>query len=243
MKKARERFLIEKFRSAFVEFPEGDLVDDEPPDFIVAGASGHRTGLELTDYYNPGARERFHPAQRRAEASILNHVSRNARSPHNRTAIVSIQFLDEVPIRKNEIPEIAERVSARLNELYSGDSERANADSLPSAIESVSLTRLEGHQGLQPVHTSAYWPGPIDEQEIARIILKKEAKLPTYRQKTDEMWLVIFIDCNEPACGTLYPSSFATRFRTSFDRIFLLYDQIASIELPTEDAWTATPNR
>ena len=48
VKKARERAYLERFREKFADFPEGEVVSFEHPDFLIKTQS-RRIGIELTE--------------------------------------------------------------------------------------------------------------------------------------------------------------------------------------------------
>lgn len=48
--KRLEKWYLEQLRMALPDFPEGPIVADEPPDFIVAGGNG-AVGIELTVFH------------------------------------------------------------------------------------------------------------------------------------------------------------------------------------------------
>src|ERR687889_2769799 len=50
LQKARERAYLERFREKFADFPEGEVVSFEHPDFLIKTQS-RRIGIELTEYH------------------------------------------------------------------------------------------------------------------------------------------------------------------------------------------------
>ena len=50
VKKAREWAYLQRFRENFADFPEGEVVPSEHPDFMIR-AQPRWIGIELTEYY------------------------------------------------------------------------------------------------------------------------------------------------------------------------------------------------
>ena len=50
LQKARERAYLERFREKFADFPEGEVVSFEHPDFLIK-SQPRWIGIELTEYH------------------------------------------------------------------------------------------------------------------------------------------------------------------------------------------------
>ncbi len=79
-KKARERAYLQRFRQNFADFPEGEVVSSERPDFLIKAWS-RWIGIELTEYYIQEPHEdRGSPMQ--AQEGTEDKVLRTASEQH-----------------------------------------------------------------------------------------------------------------------------------------------------------------
>ena len=51
MNKDSERFYLDKFRQNVANFPPGEILSDERPDFLIKGP-GVTTGIEVTNFFS-----------------------------------------------------------------------------------------------------------------------------------------------------------------------------------------------
>ncbi len=51
LKKLRERYFLDSFRSLYADFPRGKIIPSESPDFIVQYRQRRKIGIEITEAY------------------------------------------------------------------------------------------------------------------------------------------------------------------------------------------------
>jgi hypothetical protein len=231
-KKRREEAHLLRFRKNVAGFPRGEVITHEHPDFLVKTHHG-RIGIELTEYVREpdevgGSAMR---AQERTEDRVLLTASRQHQSKgmppvmvqvfwdlHTGPARSKVRELADalVDLVERNLPEAAHRVIIG----YPHPEWRF----LPQEVVTLFIDRrldLSSNQW-----TSVRWGllPTLIPAKLQKIMRKKEAKVPSYRQECQEVWLLIVAHGFEPSTHCkLGPEVEDHEFETGFDRVFFLH--------------------
>jgi hypothetical protein len=232
-KKRREEAHLQRFRENFADFPEGMIIPHEHPDFLMETYQG-RIGIEHTEYVREPDEVRGSPmrAQERTEDRVLLTASRQHQSkglppvavyvhwnPHQALGRHRIQELATAlaDLVKEHLPEISGNVAIRYGS-------HAAWRSLPREVTSLSVHRSERLSENFFVSTRGGFVPTVSSTELQRIVSDKEAKVPSYRQECQEVWLLIAAHGFEPSTHCELGSEVeGHEFETSFDRVFFLH--------------------
>jgi hypothetical protein len=247
LQKARERAYLQRFRQNFADFPEGELIPAEHPDFLVITHQGH-TGIELTEYHvqesdeGRGSRMR---AQERTEDKVLRTASEQHQSKGLPPVAVYVLWNSHRAFNRRRIQDLAtilaDVVQEHLPELGHEITIRRGHRawrSLPQEVASLSVDRRINFSKNSWTSVRAAFVPTITPPELQKIVRNKEAKVPSYRQECQEVWLLIVAHGFEPSTyGELGPEVDDHEFETSFDRVFFLHhaDEYVA-ELPVRPA-------
>jgi hypothetical protein len=231
------------FRRACDDFPVGEILSGETPDFIVDTGST-RIGIEHTQVYIDSAKKRGSlQSCEAAKTRIIQLAEQHVQEAALPDVYVSLFFnLTWLPERKQE-----ERIAQAVAQTV--------IDNLPPEGKSVWVT-YQLHSG-QPIEVdligihrisdfgdkrwSAQEAGQPVNDAIKRIqgsIDSKEGKLRNCLQKCDEFWLLIVAPSWTPA-GMIHPdaASLEHTYSSSFARIYFLNHSYGTvIQLNTKPA-------
>lgn len=230
-KKEEERFYLDRFAELVDNFPQGEIVETENPDFLVV--SDRRIGVEVTKLYwepEPGQL----PAQ--ATAAARNRVVRVAQAMHSESEVpnchVSIHFSDDKirgkdanKLAKSAFDVVANNLPQR-NEMRRIPPNMWTEFYMPDGLDSLLIYRDDG------MPQSFYGSGECDfvpdldpERDIQQRVLDgKNGRVDAYLQKCDEVWLVINIGFGELA-GEFDISDIVSEheYQLRFSRAYVLH--------------------
>jgi hypothetical protein len=236
--KLRELAAVNCLRDLYASFPIGEIESTEEPDTLVRLPSGHFIGIEVRDFAKDDSQE---GSQLNAFQVTAGKIAEAARAAYiakgGPPVLVSIYF--EKNLRRlgsRDIAklggQIAEEV-ARATPSIDGPVEIHGSEvGLPEGIWSVKI-RLLGPTNetfFGPMHAEFY--GEILPLHIDYALERKEEKVPIYREKCDEIWLLIVVDHSKlSAWSEPSPDLADHAYVTEFDRVFLLYCNSSVFEL------------
>lgn len=233
-KKRQEETYLRRFRENFADFPEGTILPNEHPDFLVKTSRG-RVGIELTEYHvREPSESRGSPMRAREETEdeVLRRAVDQYRSKGLPPVVVNVLWHPHRALGRRRISELATDLADLVQEhLPETDHSTTIHDHrhpagrpLPQEVASVTVIRRKSiskdswtpvRAGFVPTIT------PLDLQQIMR---NKEAKVPSYRQHCQEVWLLIVARGFEPSTfGDLESEIEGYEFQSGFDRIFFLH--------------------
>ena len=240
LQKARERAYLQRFRQDFADFPEGELVPSEHPDFLVI-THQERVGIELTEYHvqepgeGHGSRMR---AQERTEDKVLQMASEQHQLKGLPPVAVHVLWNPHRALGRRRIQEIAtvlaDLVQEHLPELGHEAAIRHHHHpawrSLPQEVGSLTVDRRINFSKNSWTSVRGGFVPTLTPLELQKIVRDKEAKVPSYRQQCREVWLLIVARGFEPSTfGDLGPEVEGYRFESGFDRVFFLHYFDASV--------------
>jgi hypothetical protein len=225
--KTQERKFAEVFRSAFSDFPEGELVLDheqERPDLILKTAD-RKIGIEVTRILHEELRRGESECERMVAAARAIYEQRNLPNLH-----VAVHVGRNEPFNMANRPRfastLANLVAANIpgsNGLLEVQNDWSDAEVFPYEIDSILILR-------NPVLTVNHWnagqAGFILEnfiEALQRVLDSKESRFVGYDTSCDEQWLLIVAENGSPSAA-FDPSTatLAHSYTSSFDRVFFL---------------------
>ena len=197
-KKQKERAQLEQLRSLIADFPVGEVIGDEEPDFLIRGE--RTVGIELTELHRlPAAGQA--PAQE--TQSLHERAIRRASDVYVAAGHppVECNFQFREPVSKADVPRLAQvladlvaRIRPEMDEQCSEEFTWDNRDYFPEVLTYVSVRR---YPAIEKTFFGAAGPAPavpLRVEDVKRVVQAKEGKIPSYRQRCDEVWLVIVVD-------------------------------------------------
>lgn len=236
--KERERKAVERLRQLYADFPPGEPKESEEPlDFTVA-RDGSCVGIEVTDFV---VGDRAAGSQLDAFQALTERISDAAieayRNLGGLPVFATMHFSRDLRCKKKEIAMFAQAIAAEVakaapsagitgTDIYQYDS------TLPKGLDRMVVQRTsslkEAHIGTMHMQ----WAPALLPLHIDDAIESKESKLPDYRAKCPEVWLLIVIEPSRVSGIVELSSDLAsTTYDTAFDRVLLLYNDARVIEL------------
>lgn len=231
-KKDRERAHLDRFREGFSEFPEGTVVPQERPDFLVETPQG-RIGIEHTEYVRASDDRNGPPP--RAREHVENKILWLASREHESRGLppVTVYVYWNPHFAPNWLD--SRGLVASLSNLVRDHLPASNGNvtikyphpawrSLPQEVTSLCIYRCENIG-------ENLWNSPrgssvpiLSAAELQEIVSSKEAKVSSYREMCSEVWLLVVAEGLQPSTHCrLAPEAGEYPFETSFDRAFFLH--------------------
>jgi hypothetical protein len=218
MNKEVERRFLEAARDASTFFPAGDFVPDERPDFIVP-IPGGTLGIEVTELCR-------RPEIERAER--LSYVLPKAKliyskMPGAKPINVNPAFLLNENISVNDLAQGLAEFTYRHRDDH-GTFSWDRCDHLPRGYDTIAVFDPLPHQPDGEWIYNRGFRGFIADKELLEAALsEKNPRVPEYRKKANQVWLVIINDQWRGA-GEVYvrPEDVGGwKFDFAFHRVFL----------------------
>lgn len=196
-KEQKEREQLEHLRALLPNFPAGELIEGDEPDFLILGQ--RTVGIELTELHRK-------PAPRQApfqEVQAIQERMIRARDIYVAAGHPPVQcnFLFRGQVGKTEVEglarlltELAVRNVPELGQQNSEEFAWDNRDYFPEVLAGVNVLR---HASIDETLFGGWGPAPavpLRHQDVQRVIQAKEGKVPAYLTRCDEVWLVIVVD-------------------------------------------------
>lgn len=231
-----ERSIFSKFQKAYHEFPSGEVVHADKPDFIIEGS--RRIGVEITrmfqDHFNQsGSMLKLVEEYQRKVLMSLTELLRQNKMPH---CVVSIDLGDSrfpSKIHPHEVArscaaDIVRRTKSEVSTDFPINVE--NYGQLPIVVKSWELIFHSGLSDYYPMETANAIGKEINNDNLQYILNKKELAKKKFTT-CDIYWLVINVGS---FASDYYPeiSVKMDQIATSFDKVFVLkYLESEIIEL------------
>lgn len=235
--KERERKAVERLRELYADFPPAEPKESEEPlDFTVA-RDGSCVGIEVTDFV---VGDRAAGSQLDAFQSLTAQISDAATEAYRNTGappvIATIDFSRKLRCRKAEIATFGSTLASEIVKVaptaHAGTDIYPYDSGLPAGVDHVLVYRSPSPDKLHIGAMHMQWAPDLLPLHIDDVIESKESKLPAYRAKCPEVWLLIVIEPSRVS-GIVELSSdlTSTTYDTAFDRVLLLYNDARVIEL------------
>ncbi len=234
-KKEREKQVLSKVKEIWSKFPTGDIVDEDPPDFILTTPEGIKIGIELTTYYQTHDHDGVLWVE---QEGLRNKLCNLVESKLTHIAFIPTKIFLHFrnnPLSKKILPSLAEEIIQTViqNDERIPISEVLSID-IPysSQVRIVKLMRspvITSHS-CKPITSG--WVPMINSKHIQDEISRKDLKVPPDKYECDELVLIIEIrGDNVASYSDLDEGIFTNLFRTTYDKCILFYDGTNVIEL------------
>ena len=222
MDKARERLHLDRFIEIHGDsFPEGEIISDENPDFFVSSTES-KIGIELTEIL---IHEERIAENEGIEREILNTAGEIWDENGNPTSYVSVRFEPGFHVKKKDRRAYAERLVELLETHPDKDSDPwiDGEDTNIEGLRFIAPTK-------RPHMEKSNWDSAnisnygktIDASFVQERIDIKNERYSDYREKCDEVWLIIVIDGHSKDSDIDVGSEvLRATFKTDFDRIYI----------------------
>jgi hypothetical protein len=232
-KKGQEKIYLQHFRESFSGFPEGTILPHEHPDFLVE-TGRDRIGVELTEYHvrepdeSRGSQLR---AREATEDQVLRRAAEQYQSQGLPPVVVHVTWHPHEAFVHRRLAELAADLADVVREYLPKPNESVRIDErrhpagryLPQEVASLTLIRRDSISKGSWTSVRAAFVPTITLSEVQRIMRSKEAKVPSYRQHCQEVWLLVVARGLEPSTfGDPGPEVEGHQFESGFDRVFLL---------------------
>jgi hypothetical protein len=231
-RKEVERYQVETFRDVCAEFPAGEIIESEEPDFLIKINDGV-LGVELTELYH----ESSHSARpMQAVEKLTDSIVEEACSIH-RTAggpVLNVRVdmeLSSKRVGKAQRTEIASKLAALVLKTrvdMDGYAELENDyEDLNTFPEEITRIRIQRNRfrsrALWSVPRAAFIPR-LDVHLVQHRIDDKNERVTVYREKSREVWLVMVHTLHFSLASTFEYSreTLDHTYHSYFDRTFLL---------------------
>ena len=228
-KKDYELRHLNQFKAAFDEFPDGEIIESENPDFIIDDGN-RKICIEVTKIYKSNY-SNDPPMQ--AIESTCRKIAKKASIKCNARQIppltVSLHFIHWPQVLKVKRDALSEKIADFVcNHIPEPNSYHTfdhvyDDPTFPEHIHAITIGRfnvLTKHHFNVP---TAGWVQKDFSIELQHAIDSKNEKLSRYNNNCTEHWLLIISDGNSPS--TLFEPSGDTRsnvFKSDFNRTFYM---------------------
>jgi hypothetical protein len=228
-KKDHELYHLLQFQEVFNNFPSGEIIRSESPDFIVDNG-GKKIGVEVTKVFK-SARSGQRPLQAieatcRKIATSACKICEERKIPPLTVSLHFIRKQEILQVRREELSkQIAEFVcnNLPLPDTYRSFHPRHDDTTFPDHIHAITIGRfrvLTKHHFNVP---SADWAQKDFSTEIQKAIHSKNQKHIKYNDSCAEHWLLIVSEGSGPS--SFFDLSGGTRevvFESRFDHSFFM---------------------
>lgn len=246
-KKDIERLYLDRVRSLLADFPVGEIVEREPPDFLVQ-AAGRVVGIEITELHRDD--DDGQPIPLQARQAVREQIVARAKAIYDadkrNPPVDSKLLIKDLPFSRTDVEPLAHAIAdlTRRNippEGVLSESEEydwINRAYYPEVVDRIRVARFEG---LTESHFSvdgSAWAGPMGADQVRDVIQAKDASVNEYLRHCDEAWLVIVAD--NARLSSFFTDDAEVRaavFATRFARVLVLRNFGPTlIELTTSSA-------
>lgn len=235
-KKELEAYIMHRFQKLCNDFPQGELIHDESPDFTVEGDI--RIGIEIVEAFQDvteehtgsllkGQENKHQKAGEALIAMIRRHTDRHF--------MINIQFSIHYDFAVNDIDELIKQCFVPCLEFIWNNEEghtRLYSDGhrfpFPEQVDSIYIMMLK--EDTVYCNGQAGWVSHLGIEHIQLLITKHENAMLKYKP-CNEHWLLI-------REGNYYAGGFNdvkidTPIQSTFDKVFLLrtrHDEILQLK-------------
>ncbi len=229
--KQRERRYLDRFRECYADFPSGEIVHSERPDFILL-SDDLRLGIEVSEVFQPGP---DHGGSPQAQESLQTRTLHIASDIHLRNGgpfvDVAIQFARASDLTKRRVDRLARDLAELVGESRAEIGEvirLGDEDDLPEEIASLRIFRLPSLSRSHWNAAGAITVPRLDPPAIQDILNRKTSLLPGYLNHCDVCWLLLIADGFQFSGSVdVSESAYHHAFDSPFDRVlfFQVYER------------------
>ena len=195
--------MLERFLEA-IDLPADIIEDDrEAPDFVIKHAA-RTIGIEVTELYiQDGANPSSMQANERAAREIVFAAWAEYRALSDRPFLVRVTFRDQLPRNLNRA-EVAREIAGLVLGMspvvwQSASWPHPDADWIPlmDAVIGIRVTGVPTEALWSP--SGSGWVADANAKVLQARVDAKAPRLPRYRSRVDEVWLLIVADGSAPS--------------------------------------------
>jgi|APLak6261686239_1056169.scaffolds.fasta_scaffold04622_2 hypothetical protein len=234
-----ERQYLDRLQQQFPSFPDG-VIDGsgEEPDFLVRGA--RTVGIEITELHQPSDGQSKPSQGRQADR---DKAVRRAGEIYDGLGLPFVDcrvHLKDVSLFPKDLEPLAQAVAdlAARNVPAMGECKEepswTTVTSFPALVDQIRVFRYPGMTESHFFASGTVWISPLEPRDVERALASKEKKYVAYKNKCDEVWLVVVV--NAKFMSTWVDGAEllrAVRFRTPFDRVLVVGGWGPLVELST----------
>lgn len=233
LRKIIERKYLDEIQEIYRDFPQGEILDCEPPDFLVKTQS-KTVGIELTTYIRKQLNRKINDKEiEKIGNKIVNIAQEIFQSRNNINLQVSPLWKIENKLTHKQI----DRLASALVDIVEKNIPVGIHDSLTirnidlwntplgNFCSFISIVKLRD-QSLWISHEAGFTS--IRQNEIRELIYKKVERFANYIVKCDEIWLIIICESNHISSMADLQDVNNWKFESPFDAI-LIYDRDESV--------------
>ena len=218
---------MEKFKENFPDFPKGEIVPNESPDFLVK-APNETVGIEITGFYRQTSSSTKPPLQQRQ--SVRHKIVTLAKASYDQKGLppvfVGVHFALNFHCRKYEIQPISEKLVNLAEKSLSNSAEEKiwrRDDIQLNGVDLLSVKKMN--------LAKSYWSAPLasfvptaSSQQIQNILDGKNTLCDEYRKKCNKTWLIIVMNRFDPASFSLISENILeNEYFYNYDSAFLFF--------------------
>lgn len=234
--KKKERDLLLEFKTLYSEFPNGEIDDDESPDFLISGDEGS-IGIEIEEYIRGqkmGKGSGGSPIRQveNNQSEFLRVAQNIYQAKQLEPLIVDFSWYGNKHVDHKDIRLLAEYVVGLIVAILPLNTssqvrigrEQFDDTPLEEYLSSIFLSKPVGLKSSKwNNYGTAFWGLGIDE--IENLISSKERKIHQHLEKCSQVWLLIVADGEQTSSTVDFSNDQFTRiFQTKFSKVFL-YDR------------------
>ena len=223
--KTLEQLYLEQFKECLPDFPAGQIVGWESPDFLIRNSTTY--GIELKNVYRPStAGMRPLQAQESWEDEILRQAQILCETIAAPPLTVCVQFTNDFALAKGDIPQLSFEMAELIRRTVS-KYPRARIynnwpfNQLPRGVESIFASKSLSFLGNSWQVVRGGSMHRLSPNDVQALIDTKNSRCEAYRKVCDQVWLVLIATMDAPSRYVeLTPDAAAHRYTSRFDRLF-----------------------
>jgi hypothetical protein len=183
------------------DFPPGDLILAEEPDFLIRTPT-HTIGVELTELYRPRV-EGQQPLQETEQ--LRRRVCERAQCEFEKSGrpslLVFVSFNSAQRLIARRVPQLVEELTSIVGslDLQAGEEHDVGAEwdskaALPDEVSRLRVWRPPRKMTVTWQASSVGIVATCEADHVLPVVSKKEQRLPAYLRNASEVWLIIVAD-------------------------------------------------
>jgi hypothetical protein len=225
--KAREKLFVELFKSAYANFPAGEIIADkeqERPDVIVATPVG-KIGIEITSLHD-GKLKRIESECEKAVLAARRIYEKQGLPKLHVSVHIGGENSFNRATRNKFANAIAGLVAANVpppGKYVAVENDFNDPVRFPYEIDSIYIYQYSWSDENNWTAPSAGFYREHFVEELQRVISEKDSKLSGYMPDCKEQWLLVVAENSSPS--TFFDPSEKTvnhNYKSAFDKIFVM---------------------
>jgi len=238
-KKARERQFLDEFSINYPEFPAGEVIDSESPDFLIE-QNTKILGIEIVDFVR--GQSEGESSDRRNEVlwqKIADEARKKFEAKFDTPLLVHFFWNNRYILRQSEVSQLADsaviliekRIPEKLFESVRIGYDELDNTLLEKVCHSITVWRVRNEKQSLWSFVSSGWT-EVQTNEIQYLLDSKNEKMSDYLRSCDTVWLIIVADGHYISSNIdITSASISHVYKTSFEKVFV-YDRISKGVFP-----------